>query len=541
MTVASICVGNVEKHANILLRSSQGVKVFSDPLSIIGAHSLAYQVRVHRNCVHNQYAALSLRHIKDRTYIKFNPRAWKTASIQAFRYLRERLSDRTVEPVPLFNIAMGYSGAKRKIYLRALEDLRATGFSKMYAKVKMFVKPDKHPLRDIVDKAPRAIQYRRPHFNLLLASYLKPIEHLLYASEFQTGGRIFAKGRNNQQRAADILQLYGMFHDPVVIEADHSKFDSCVRVEHLLSSHKFYMKFHRNKGSLWRLLHYQINNRGRTENLKYKVKGTRMSGDFDTGLGNSLINFVVLWHVVGHLGGKFYIDGDDSLIFVERSRVKEINFAMFEQLGFETKYKITTLIEAEFCQAHLIRCDPPILVRNPRRLISHMQVCLKRFGPRTWPRLLQGKYVCEYHATQGVPYINSWLFHLIDQRINPLIPFEDRERFELVKTHQYGRPTAQAYEDMYVAFGMGVESNCVLYDAAGKVLCVPAFPKCSYVLQSQSVRRAGQGYQSLPCSPDVCSGSGCPCSRQPGSQCYSVVCRPTRPPPTSCAGGSGPS
>ncbi|UHK03141.1 MAG: RNA-dependent RNA polymerase [Sanya tombus-like virus 1] len=489
-------------------------------MSVLGSHHLAYRVAVHRNCVHNQYASLSLRHIVDRTYIAFNHREFKTTK----QYLLTLYNsiDNNLHPYPLNTLPKYYSGSKRKVYERALEDIYIQGFDRKWANVSMFVKPDKIPLAEVGTKAPRAIQYRRPHFNLLMARFLRPIEHAVYQYE-EHGHRVFAKGRNLQERAADILAIHSRFKDPVVIECDHSKFDSCVRVEHLKLCHWFYKKFFKSR-TLHKLLRCQIHNKGRTAGgLRYRVTGTRMSGDFDTALGNSLINYVVLKYYTRTTDASLYIDGDDSLIFVERTALSKLQFADFEKMGFETKIKFTSLIEAEFCQAHVIRSDPPILVRNPLRVISHMLVCLKKFGAKTWPQLLQGKFICEYMAHQGVPYMQEYFKSLITGD-KFRIPDEDMIRWINVRQHLVGRPTDQAYADFYTAFQFGPELQILLNDPTGFVRTVK-LGTC-HVLESSSISLQGKGYESLHCSPSLRCRTGCPCTRAASRQCDTVVLRP---------------
>lgn len=516
-------------------------------MNILGSNPLAYQVRVHKNCVHNQYKALAERHITDRGYIGFKPDVWMLAQRKQFRKLSERMEGMTFNLLQREQIPIRYAGGKRLVYERAVEELKG-GLRKQHYYVKMFVKPDKHPLCEVYTKKPRAIQYRSPCFNIEMATRLVSLEENVYSVKIH-GRRIFAKGRNLQQRAQDILDIWNSFESPVVIETDHAKFDSCVKVEHLKSCHRFYLKYYPSK-RFYSLLCKQLKNRGFSNNLKYRVTGTRMSGDFDTALGNSLINFVVLNDWLDRCGvqGHAYIDGDDSLVFLEAKEVHKLDFGMFSDYGFETESKIVKdIIEAEFCKGKVVRSDPPILVRNPYRLLSHFNVCLKDFGPKSWPGLLAGKAVCEYYANQGVPYLQAFFAKFLSERFQ--IPIEDRYRYSIVKTHQMGRVTTQAYADLYTAWDFGVAESCLLMtlDSYGRIrncggpLHLASKKKFKNVLADESLYKAWAGFLTLDASRDLCSGAGCACIYAArGGSCNERIFRwPTAPSATAAGTGSG--
>lgn len=418
---------------------------------------------IYQNCPHTQYAALAQRHIIDRSYIKFQPTVFVQRCREVFKKLR---AVEVGNPYPMEAIVNGYVGGKKAVYERAMEEVKLRGWSKMWKRVRMFVKPDKIQAGEILDKAPRAIQFRTPQYNLILARYLKPVEHAIYALE-ERGVRVFAKGRNLQQRAMDIISAYGLISDCVVVEADHSKFDSCVRVEHLRECHRLYMHYFKSR-QLYKALQAQLHNRGSTDYLKYTVRGTRMSGDFDTALGNSLINYAVLNSVMLDQNIKnfhLYIDGDDSLIFMSRKDSEKMGSMDFGKYGFETKWAVKDLISAEFCQMHVIRSDPPILARHPQKIFSNLQVCLRSYAKTIWPSLWQGKLKCEIMCNQGVPYVASYLEKYLDGKIVPKIPYEDERRLDMTRGMVEGRCTSQAHADYYDAFDVGCDDPLFTPDA----------------------------------------------------------------------------
>lgn len=503
-------------------------------LNVLAAHGMAYRPHVYGNCVHTQYAALAERHIKDRSYIGFDYHTFRRQIRKSMTYITRYMGKRLV-PIPAKDIVAGYSGGKRAVYERALVNLR-NGFDKRWANVRMFVKPDKIPYGEILDKAPRAIQYRRPEFNLLLGQYLKPFEERLYKLQ-RNDLRVFAKGRNLQQRAQDILQAYNSIDNCRVVELDHKKFDSCVTHHHLRTLHRIYLKAFGNCYWLRFLLNHQILNKGRSDYLKYKVLGTRMSGDFDTGLGNSLLNFLVLsagLEEVGIQNYHIYIDGDDSLLFMSETELYKLDNLNFNVLGFETTMAVKDLITAEFCKTKLIRCDPPVMVRDPVRIISHLQVCLKEYGEATYPEIWQGKLICEYWANQGVPYLMKFFSTKLDNKMRFTIPTEEMRRWGMVKDHKIGRVTPQAYKDLETAYGFGPMQAQLLFTP---IAC--AYPESEkvrkhtksqkknrvrYVWTSKSLHNIRTTFPTLDCSPSIRCGAGCRCGDfQSSRECWELA------------------
>lgn len=512
-SVRGVCTGPSRKHPHIQKLAVAEVREVPTSMKVLGYHDLAYQVRVHRNCMHNQYKALSERHITDRTYIRFDNAVFRTTQ-KAFNWIYRKIQHQNLQPLNIQQIPPRYTGGKRKVYQRAADYVEEHGLQKRHARIKMFVKPDKHPLCKIFDKAPRAIQYRSPEFNASLARFLIPIEEAVYQIT-DRGQRCFAKGRNAQQRAQDFLNIYNSMKNPAIIELDHAKFDSCVRYEHLKRLHKFYLRCVPSR-QLARLLLFQINNRGRSSHFRYKVRGTRMSGDFDTGLGNSLLNFSVLttWLRACGVEAYVYVDGDDSLIFIEKEDLDKLDFSKIESYGFESEWAIKD-ITAEFCKTKLIRSDPPIMARDPYRVLAHFNVALNDYGPKTWPLLLAGKAMCESVANTGVPYIEEYFQKLVTDTF--LIPREDSYKWSWVKTHQKGKVTDLAKQDLYDAWGFGVEEAMLLGTpttyASVTRKSTQRQTKQSHVLADESLQRAWEGYEQLDPSRGLCSGPSCSCIR----------------------------
>lgn len=128
---------------------------------------------------------------------------------------------------PLEAMPARYGGAKRKRYERALNELYFSGISPRDAFCKMFVKAERINGLAKVNPDPRAIQFRGSKYCVALASFLHPIEHLLYETDFASSGvpksRNVAKGLNSVQRAELLHSKLQYFQSPVILMMDASR------------------------------------------------------------------------------------------------------------------------------------------------------------------------------------------------------------------------------------------------------------------------------------------------------------------------------
>lgn len=402
-------------------------------------------MRIHNSCICNEEIALRNRHLVDRSYIPFHNARWNAA----LSYSLDKLMSLDCKRTSVWKIANGYTGGKRQQYLRACNMLAVEGFMRKDAILKMFVKADKMSLGNISEKPPRAIQYRSPKYNLLLAHYLKDFEHQFY--EVSTGKSStpdLAKGKNLVDRARHLLQKSGSISNPVYINTDFKHMDSCVRIEHQKSIfQRCYLKKFRSK-MLKKLLYHQLKNKGYSKNgIKYKVPGTRCSGDFTTGFENSLITWVILRYALHLLvtDSEIYVDGDDADIIISKNELKKFQDG-FENLvlemGFEVKISVTEDIELmDFCQGRILLGEIPRMSRNPERALSNFNVSLKHYPRKVWPRLIQAKADCERYGNPGVPILQE-LGKAFDQKVKPLYDKEQQDYLKLVKDLKYCEVTS---------------------------------------------------------------------------------------------------
>lgn len=250
--------------------------------------------------------------------------------------------------------------------------------------VKAFVKNEKLQIVE-KDGDPRMIQARTPRFNLMLGQFTRPMEKVLYElTDPDLGTPLIAKGLNMRRRAEVLRVLWESLQTPVSLSLDLSRWDMHVSAEMMKIAHHFYTHWIKDPVFL-QLLQVQLNNRGFTsDNVKYAVNGSVMSGDMTTALGNCVLVVLVLEmlrnyltnendpavrHLRDHLRSKgvkpipagvsrkfrYLDDGDDHVVLVNKSlapHLKEILPLLWEALGHEMKVEGETddFNQVLFCQ-----------------------------------------------------------------------------------------------------------------------------------------------------------------------------------------------
>lgn len=431
----------------------------------------SYQVSIHNSCSCNEMQSLVKRHLIDWS-AKAGAVTVNRKLIRGFTKKFKKMLCFKVKTTPYQTIINKFSGPKKRRYIEALKRIRAGKRIKPWSKIGMFVKPDKYPDGDIKDKSPRAIQYRNPCFTLMLSKFLHDIEEKYYQIEDWTGQRVVAKGLNNIGRATNIVEASKLFRNPAYFLLDHSKFDAHVTVEHLLWIHSIYRWLYRGQGSkiktLNELLKKQLKNVCYTKNgIKYIVLGTRMSGDSDTALGNTLLNHLMISIVFQHVKHHILVDGDDSVVIVEATDVNKIDLSLFKQLGMHTTCEVVrNLNDVEFCRSKLLVADPPRFAREPIRALSNLNVCLKNYDDKTLLRHIAGLGLCEAAASAGVPILGVIGKKMALAHDRALI--DDDMMFRAMQTHgmivQEAEVTMDVRLQFYQAFGITPEAQMRIED-----------------------------------------------------------------------------
>lgn len=445
--------------------------------------------------------SLHNRHLVDRSDIPFDRELWLRTTRETMR----RYYPKFIEQKTYQQVIDRYTGGKKKLYMAAKRIIEEEGLSRRHATVKMFVKPDRWPVGVIEEKDPRAIQYRNPVYNLALLKYISPYEDFIYENVkygVVSNTRVIAKGLNQVQRAELFLEKVSHFKRPRFVCIDHSRFDSCINCEHLKSTHRKYMRA-MGTAELRKLLRWQLRNKCYSRGgIKYKTKGTRMSGDPDTGCGNTIVNLDTLWGVLRELGITKYdilVDGDDSVIIVEEHDIGKFNKTVFERFGFNTKLEIVKEIEdVEFCQSKIIRTEPPRFVRKPVRAMSHSMACRNEYKPQQYEEWLAGVGMCEMAMNSGVPVMWEYARQLAATNDKRLLDQDYVWKMGSYACKSDIPVTLEARMSFQKAFGIDICMQLILemVDYTSNAF--------SYKNAAKSFQRAWSGLQSLPTS-----GSGC--------------------------------
>jgi len=302
---------------------------------------------VMRNCCHNDVAALRNRYLKTTD----NDVTYDQSVVE--NILDELAQDMLAQnpgvliPYTLEEFMSSRTGSVRKRYDAAVATMTRRKFNPLRdADISCFIKNEKYAEM----KPPRAIMGRDPVFNLLYGRFTLPLEKLMAKLP------CFAKGKDYFARGAWIEPYYGNYR---FLANDYSKFESTQR-EKLLRDVEL---------GLWkRMLHpdayaivelcFEIKmcKRGVTGNgVKFDFYACRGSGDMDTGLFNTIINYVACryFEIKNMLPPKnFCVDGDDSCLAVPNHRVDYVN--TFSEFGLDAKLEFVDSNAVEFCSAKFV-------------------------------------------------------------------------------------------------------------------------------------------------------------------------------------------
>lgn len=430
-------------------------------------------VFTHKSCTCNEEVALSQRHQVD-------DGSRYTSKLDLRRHLRPLIKPSNVSTVDY--IISRCSGSKRKLMEAAKLSLQTSDIMYKDSYIKMFLKDDKYLLdlaltstwleQEETDlsklkslSAPRCIQYRNKRYCLLLAQFLHNIEENTYAYTDEYGTPVFAKCRNLTQRGKDLRDKWESFRKPKALLLDHSKFDAHCCQQLLELEQWYYNKCHSDK-LLQKLLKWQLLNKGFTKNgTSYVTKATRMSGDQNTGLGNSVINYAIIKAFVEREGLKcsIYVDGDDSVIIYEDDgKLHDARF--FEQFGMKTKSEYATEFEkVEFCQTRPVfdglnwHC-----VRNPLRVLLRTPWTVRTDWLRKREVYLASVGRCEIALGMGLPvgqYLGARLAELSHRHMVTQLDYVAKKQYVKPSKARVVEPTMECRLSYERAWGLSIEQQ----------------------------------------------------------------------------------
>nr|QDH89293.1 MAG: RNA-dependent RNA polymerase [Riboviria sp.] len=396
---------------------------------------------VHAKCHHNEVAALLKRSLAPTP----TPVPGQEGPVLAvFRTLRRVAGRYRGQRWGYLETAQSYSGAMCRRYLEAQSSLMLDGpIRSSDYKLRAFVKAEK--VKPWSVSKPRMIYPRSPRYNLVLASWLKPFEHWLWGNlksrAFSGVGnsRVVAKGLNPVQRANLIVRKMSQLSD-------------CF---------------------------------GRTDcGVKFSREGGRASGDFNTGMGNSLIMLAVVVGTLSRQGaGKWdvLVDGDNALLFLPGSDAERV-YATFADTalklsGHEMTLERPTRVveEVRFGQSAPVRCEGGWkMVREWRKVLSHSTSSHHHLRePRFAVEHLRGVSLCETSLSHGVPILWAFTRRLLaltegvePRRLHSLRDYQilgvDLDRLQ---TQGAREPDDEARQSFHLAFGVDADGQRIIEDS----------------------------------------------------------------------------
>jgi len=472
--------------------------------------------QVHRSCAHNMVAGLQLRTmapVPDPT-----PEGQASFAKQAKlvrRLLRGRIG--RVDRWSLERVAASYTEKRLRVrYGEALRSLNAEGLcTRRDAFVKAFVKGE---LGNYKVFKPRVIMAREPRYNLELASFLKPVEHELYGAlrgfgRCYTRTRFIGKGLSGVERASLLRRKFTSRPGMVAFEVDCKSFESHVRGFQLAEEHAVYTSLCPD-ARLAELLSWQQKFSGvGTGGVGFKLEGVRASGDFNTGLGNTLIMCCLVLMVADELGTgyDFLADGDNAVVFVRDQDLAlwmEALPRVFLSAGHEAEVGD---VAREFSQVVFGQSKPLLtqggwrMVRDPFKVMSHACAGFRHYSEMNGGlRVLKSVAYCEAVLGQGVPVLQAYSQSLLEALKEVSFAKAPLDNFEYQRVLARGIRWSEARKEtisaetrrLYaISWGVSVEEQLRLE----KLLSVvPVFPRSWVGTQISEEMPDGRDYWTLP-------------------------------------------
>lgn len=386
---------------------------------------------VHAACPHNEVAALVLRSLAPLPGPVFEPVGADVSSV----YRRLARIGRAYGGVKWSNLetAQTYTGAMRRRYAEAERSLREEGpLTWRDSYLRPFLKSEKICLGTKLPK-PRLIYPRSPRYNLRLASWLKPFEHWLWGYltagrlfGHKAGGRVVAKGLSPRGRANLIVRKFKAIPNCRVFEVDASAFEAHVGPSQLEGEHQVYTSAYPRSGELVRLLDEQKVLRGRLPcGAKFSRPGARASGDFNTGMGNSLTMTAVIVGALESLTPLFdvLVDGDNALVFLPEGVVKGVVAELAPHVllssGHEVvlEREVSVVEEIRFGRSAPVFLGPSLgwrMVRDWKSVLSGSFASHRWLREPTFAReWCAGVAMCELSLALGVPVLQAWALNAL--------------------------------------------------------------------------------------------------------------------------------
>lgn len=378
-----------------------------------------YAPQVHENCVCNELVSLGGRHLQEVPEpTKLGLRMLRAASKWYLKFMQP------VEPIGSEEFLSHYSGPKRTRYENAWKSLQEVPLGPRDAYVDAFIKAEKFDPGVKCNPDPRLIQARSPRYNMSFGMFLRPIFKQFSKLVDGIGSRIIVKGMNMADRAMLFMHKWSQFNHPVAFELDGSRFDAHLHAKVLSIADGAFSQMARS-AVFDALLRMRRVTKGKTMNgVRYRIRGRRCSGDFDTGDGNSYIMACMIRAAMKHLMIKRWsaeVDGDNAVLIVEardRDRLVREAPGAFLHVGQEIKIENEAREpwQVKMCQATMYETEPGewTLLRDWRKVLSGETSGFKHWDQ---PSVLRSMFTtvgqCDLALHSGVPVLQGHALALL--------------------------------------------------------------------------------------------------------------------------------
>jgi len=349
------------------------------------------------------------------------PAAGAMAKLSSFRNLLGRYTG-VIPRMPRQQFVDRYTGRRRTIYEKAMNEVEKYGLRPKDAMLSSFVKCEKVPLKTS-DPVPRLIQPRGPNYNLEVGRHISHMEKPLYRAIGTIYGHpTVMKGHNAHGTAILLREKWDSYKDPVAVGLDAKRFDQHQSAEMLRWEHSVYLNASGpgDRKELKKLLEHQVRNRGviRCPDgvIHYEVDGCRMSGDMNTAMGNCLVMCAVLHAFKEKTGLNFSLanNGDDCVIFLERRHLRDLNSLPNHFLEFGLQVEIEEPVDVfekvVFCQTQPVYDGERwIMVRQPSVSMAKDAYCtLPMESPKVANGWMTAVGKCGMSMTGGIPVVQEY-------------------------------------------------------------------------------------------------------------------------------------
>jgi len=272
-------------------------------------------------------------------------------------------------------------------------------------------------------KAGRLIQGAQPQFICIVGPWISSLQRKIKRDWNKNNFICFTSGVKSDDAAKVLTQ--GVF--PYILEDDVGKWDASIRKE-WCDFELWLAEYFGAPRLVLDLMRANIYTHGYTsKGFKYKVLGTRKSGDPYTSLFNSILNGLMHLFIFCDVKGcsvkqarqhfRMLVQGDDNLMCHSRLDVVPDWVGCMAKFGFESEALYRRNIEeAEFCSSRIYPTKQGYTFGpKPGRVLSKLGYFVNPPHPKvaTGVQLVRGTALGLYSSCSHIPPLRSYLDHLL--------------------------------------------------------------------------------------------------------------------------------